>query len=167
MCRVGRWHWLSFAFWSKLGSTVAVVHRDIELFVYGSLLPGEADHELLAAAEHLGSATTQPAFYLVELTGFPALVSGGTTSVSGEVYRIDVGTLRRIDVRKEHPILFQRESIELSDGRFVAAYLMSLSQVRGRRRLKVGDWRKRFSLPPSTTPESPWARWARSRSSKL
>lgn len=146
---------------------MAVVHREIELFVYGSLLPGEPDHDLLATAEHLGSAATQPAFYLVELTGFPALVAGGALSVSGELYRIDAETLRRTDVRKEHPILFQRESIELSDGRFAAAYLMSLAQVRGRRRLKVGDWRKRFSLPPSTTPESPWARWARGRSSKL
>jgi hypothetical protein len=38
--------------------------------------------------------------------------------------------------------------------------------VRGRRRLKVDDWRERFRPIPSGIPASSWSRWARGRSDK-
>lgn len=140
--------------------------REFSLFVYGSLLPGERDHELLSAEQHLGSARTPAAYYLIELSGLPALVAGGTLEVSGELYRVSAATLHRIDVRKDHPVLFRRETIQLAAGKSAEAYLMTLDQVRGRRRLKIGDWRQRFQAPPSSFPKSPWARWARERFSK-
>jgi gamma-glutamylcyclotransferase (GGCT)/AIG2-like uncharacterized protein YtfP len=139
--------------------------REYRLFVYGSLLPGEPDHSLLAGAEHLGSARTPAEYYLVELNTFGALVHGGKLQVHGELFRVDTKQLGRIDVHKQHPILFRRRTIRLDDGQTAEAYLMTLDQVRGRRRLKVGDWRQRFAAMPSNR-ESPWARWARARSSK-
>lgn len=136
---------------------------EIHLFVYGSLLPGERDADLMRDARHLGSRQTPPVYHLVELNGFPALVRGGRLAISGELYEITREHLRTIDIRKEHPILFQRDSIELSSGENVQTYLMKLDQVRGRRRLKHGDWRNRFTPAPSGIPESAWARWARRR----
>lgn len=133
------------------------------LFVYGSLLPGERDHELLTGSCHLGPARTPPEYYLVELNTFPALVRGGRVCVSGELYRVDTATLVRIDIRKEHPILFRRSTIELEGGQLAEAYLMTLDQVRGRRRLASGDWRGRFASRRSTVPSSAWAEWARTR----
>jgi gamma-glutamylaminecyclotransferase len=137
--------------------------REYRLFVYGSLLPGERDHELLTAARHLGPAQTPPEYYLVELNAFPALVRGGRTSVSGELYMVDTPTLLAIDVKKEHPVLFQRSTIELSGGERAETYLMTLEQVRGRRRLASGDWRGRFATRRTNLPESRWAEWARGR----
>jgi gamma-glutamylcyclotransferase (GGCT)/AIG2-like uncharacterized protein YtfP len=137
--------------------------RDLRLFVYGSLLPGERDHELLKSARSLGPAQTMAGFQLIELTGFPALVRGGQRIVRGELYLLDPTTLRAIDRRKEHPVLFRRESIELADGGSADAYLMREDQVRGRRRLKVEDWRERFRPLPSGIPPSAWSRWAKSR----
>jgi gamma-glutamylaminecyclotransferase len=137
--------------------------REFRLFVYGSLLPGEADHELLSAAEHLGTVHTTAEYYFVELNTFPALVPGGKLEVKGELYRVDLLTLGRIDVRKQHPVLFQRKTIRLKSGEAAETYLMALEQVRGRRRLKVGDWRQRFGSLPETR-ESPWSRWAKDRS---
>jgi gamma-glutamylaminecyclotransferase len=134
------------------------------LFVYGSLLSGEADHGQLQSAEYLGEAATLAEYYLVELNAFPALVAGGPLSVRGECYRADPGLLRRLDVHKQHPVLFQRQKLRLADGELAYTYMMTLDQVRGRRRLKSGDWRKRFGTLPSER-QSPWARWARERRS--
>jgi gamma-glutamylaminecyclotransferase len=140
-----------------------VSETEFRLFVYGSLLPGERDADLLREARHIGPAQTGAAYYLIELSGFPALVRGGPLAVSGELYLVPRKKLLEIDVRKEHPILFQRETIELDSGETAEAYLMKLDQVRGRRRLKVGDWRKRFSVPPSGIPRSNWSNWAKRR----
>ena len=139
---------------------------EIRLFVYGSLLPGEPDHELLKGALHLGPAATPAVYHLVELNGFPALVRGGRREVRGELYAIDASMLRHIDVKKEHPILFRRDTIALADGSSAEAYLMEDRQVRGRRRLKVADWRERFRPAPTGIPASEWSRWARGRSVK-
>jgi gamma-glutamylcyclotransferase (GGCT)/AIG2-like uncharacterized protein YtfP len=130
----------------------------VDLFAYGSLLPGERDHDLLAGATHVGPAVTPSEYYLIELNGFPALVIGGRLAVHGEIYRLDRQVLRAIDVRKENPILFHRKPIRLADGTPAQTYLMTLDQVRARRRLKVGDWRKRFEVPASGIPPSPWRR---------
>jgi gamma-glutamylcyclotransferase (GGCT)/AIG2-like uncharacterized protein YtfP len=144
-------------------SSLARVDRTFRLFAYGSLLRGERDHDVLAGAEELGVARTRAEYYLVELTAFPALVAGGKLTVVGELYRIDVPTLLKADIRKEHPKLFQRQTIVLDDGEPAEAYLMGLEQVRGRRRLKVGDWRRRFEPLSSPLPKSPWSHWARDR----
>lgn len=147
--------------------TLARVKREPDpsrLFVYGSLLSGEADHALLAGAEFLGPASTSAEYYLVELNGFPALVHGGKLGVTGECYRVDAALLRRLDVHKQHPVLFQRQQLRLSDGELAHTYMMTLEQVRGRRRLKSGDWRRRFGGLPSER-QGPWAKWARERRS--
>ncbi len=140
---------------------LAVSERKIRLFAYGSLLPGERDSDLLRAARQLGPARTPAIYHLVELPGFPALLSGGRLAVEGELYAVTREELSAIDVRKEHPILFHRETIELESGDSAEAYLMTFEQLRGRRRLRVGDWRKRFSPPAAGIPESPWARRAK------
>ena len=136
---------------------------DRRLFVYGSLLEGESDHGLLGAGQRLGAYQTEPAFHLIDLGAYAALVPGGSTSVVGEVYLVDLATLLKVDVARQVPILFDRVAVGLSDGSRGEAYVMNPDQVRGRRRLHHGDWRKRFTgnVQPF---DSPFARWARGRS---
>jgi gamma-glutamylcyclotransferase (GGCT)/AIG2-like uncharacterized protein YtfP len=136
------------------------------LFVYGTLRQGEVQHALLATARHLRMVSTVPSFHLVEVAPYAALVRGGTTSVTGELYELDLATRGVIDVERQVPQLFTRETIDLSDGTRADAYLLTSEQVRGRRRLAHGDWKKRFSRAVSPNAGGAWVAWARGRWSK-
>jgi gamma-glutamylaminecyclotransferase len=132
------------------------------LFVYGTLLSGEREHARLSGAECVGEARTEPMFNLVDLGVYPAMVLGGTTAVAGELYTVDASTLRELDVYEEVPVLFQRVRVRLENGALADAYVMETDQVRGKRRIAHGDWRKRMA--PEVRPhDGAWARWARRR----
>jgi len=135
----------------------------LRLFVYGTLLAGEREHSLLDGAEFLGRIRTAPAYTLVDLGPFPALVGSGNVSVDGELYLIDRQRRFTIDVKKQWPSLFQRIFVTLADGSQAEAYAMSDEQVRGKRRLKLGSWRERFAPRPRPDAGGPMAEWARTR----
>jgi gamma-glutamylcyclotransferase (GGCT)/AIG2-like uncharacterized protein YtfP len=117
--------------------------RRFILFVYGTLLSGEASHARLNGARALGPATTPPEYDLFDLGPYPALVAGGATAVAGELFELPAAMLAAIDVYEEVPILFKRTRIAIEDGRVAEAYVLERDQVRGRRRIRSGDWRKR------------------------
>jgi len=136
------------------------------MFFYGTLLPGERDHGLLANAELLGPAQTDALYQLVELNVYAALIPDGKVAVHGELYAVDLETRRQIDVKRQVPILFQRAPIRLADGSEAEAYLMAADQVRGKRRLAHGDWRKRFAPTLERHAPGQLVRWSRSRFDK-
>ena len=72
------------------------------------------------------------------------LIRGGYKDVIGELYELDAPTLARCDVKREHPVLYRRDEVELSDGSTALAYFLSQDQTRGLRRLRGGDWLRRF-----------------------
>jgi gamma-glutamylcyclotransferase (GGCT)/AIG2-like uncharacterized protein YtfP len=136
------------------------------MFFYGTLLPGERDHALLANAQPLGPALTEPSYQLVELNVYAALVPDGKVAVHGELYALDLEARRQIDVSRQVPVLFQRAKIRLADGSEAETYFMNADQVRGKRRLPHGDWRKRFA--PTLVRRAPGqlVGWARNRFGK-
>jgi gamma-glutamylcyclotransferase (GGCT)/AIG2-like uncharacterized protein YtfP len=136
------------------------------LFAYGTLRQGEIQHGLLAGAKFLRMVSTPPAFHLVEVAPYAALVRGGATRVAGELYELDLATWRNIDRERQVPQLFTRETIELDDGTSADTYLLTSEQVRGRRRLAHGDWKKRFSRDISPQVGGAWVAWSRGRWSK-
>jgi gamma-glutamylcyclotransferase (GGCT)/AIG2-like uncharacterized protein YtfP len=146
-------------------SSSSDAHR-VRIFVFGSMLRGEPDHGLLVNAESLGDAVTVAAYHLIDLGAYAALIPCGTTSVRGEVYSVDLAARSRIDVARQVPTLFQREPVQLVDIDDADAYVMTVDQVRGRRRIHHGDWRQRFTTRPRGLAPSPWSAWARSRFSK-
>jgi len=138
--------------------------RRFVLFVYGSLLRGESNHARLDGARALGDAKTAAAFELFDLGPYPALVAVGATAVAGELYEVDAKMLAALDVYEEVPRLFKRVRIALADGAEAQAYTLDAEQVRGRRRIRSGDWRTRFQAAQSASVrEGPMVRWAKNR----
>jgi gamma-glutamylcyclotransferase (GGCT)/AIG2-like uncharacterized protein YtfP/small-conductance mechanosensitive channel len=115
------------------------------IFVYGSLLEGEANHHLLRGSPALGTARTEQTFELVEFGAYPGLVEGGRTSVEGELYLVDGKTLEALDRLEGHPWLYERRAIRLDDGRRVEAYVVGRGNL-GRAPVIAGgsfrSWRK-------------------------
>ncbi|HWZ90080.1 MAG TPA: gamma-glutamylcyclotransferase family protein, partial [Polyangiaceae bacterium] len=142
---------------------MADLEKPCRLFVYGTLLPGEREHALLASAEWLRSVATEPRFQLVDLGVYAALIPDGKVAVHGELYAASLETRRAIDIARQVPILFQRVTIRLADGTDAEAYVMAADPVRGKRRLGHGDWRKRFAPAVPHRAGGPLVAWAKAR----
>ena len=113
------------------------------VFVYGTLLQGEGNHDLLARARFVGPGRTAPRFALHDLGAFPGLVDGGEHAVEGEVYIVRPDTLARLDQLEGHPRFYRRAPIALEDGSTVETYLLPRNRVEGRPVIASGSWRAR------------------------
>lgn len=115
----------------------------VKLFVYGTLLRGERAHHLLAGARFVAEVQTQAAFELVEMDGgYPALVAGGGTAVSGEIYEIDERLVPLLDDFEDVPELYRR-SLRTVGGHECWVYELPSRHATGRPRIASGDWRRR------------------------
>ncbi len=139
--------------------------KEYTLFVYDGWMSGQPGAARLAAARALGPVATEPRFDLVELGTGVSLVPGGTTSVRGEAYVLDAALLASLDVETGHPLRYKRVRIALEDGRPAEAYTLDADQVRGRRRIRSGDYRAHLTPAAPARQGSAWSRWAKTRGS--
>lgn len=110
------------------------------VFVYGTLRRGEPNHRLLARAAFVREARTAAAYELVDLGPFPAMVTGGASSIVGEIYAVDARVLADLDRLEGHPRFYRRTAVTLDDGDVVEAYLMPAAIVAGGPHIASGDW---------------------------
>ena len=115
------------------------------VFVYGTLLRGERNHQLLAEARFVCEAVTGPGFELADLGTFPAMLSGRGSGVTGEVFAVDSQTLATLDRLERHPHFYRRTRVTLVNGRSADAYVLQTEHAHGRPRIPSGDWRRRES----------------------
>lgn len=116
------------------------------VFVYGTLLAGEANHHVLGGAACLAETATLPHFALMNLGAYPALVDaaeGRGVPVHGEVYEVDDETLARLDVLEDYPKLYDRRVITLADDSQALTYVMHRQRLPRRRLIACGNWRRR------------------------
>ena len=114
--------------------------KTTRIFTYGTLMTGQPNHRLLTGARMLGQARTEARFDLVDLGPFPGMVTGGTTAVTGEVYAVDQVTLAALDRLEGHPRFYERKTIRLANGQWIATYIYP-QRPSGRPLIKNGDWR--------------------------
>jgi gamma-glutamylcyclotransferase (GGCT)/AIG2-like uncharacterized protein YtfP len=114
----------------------------MKLFVYGTLLSGEGNHRRLSASRLLGAQRTEPRYTLISLGRFPALLEGGDTSVSGEVYEVDALTLAALDQLEGHPHFYRRTSLALLGGESVQGYVLARVLNATYPLIPGGDWRE-------------------------
>lgn len=111
------------------------------IFVYGSLLSGLGNHRLLKTAKFISKGKTLPHFTMISLGGFPGLLSGGKTSIVGEVYQVDLKTRDQLDRLEGHPRWYVRTPITLADGMNVEVYVYPSNERSGHPIVVSGDWK--------------------------
>ena len=74
-------------------------HEAELVFVYGTLRRGQCNHHWMGHSPCWGEASTEPAFAVHELGGYPGMVRDGLTGepVRGELYLVDSATLQGLD----------------------------------------------------------------------
>ena len=112
-----------------------------QVFVYGTLRRGEANHGLLREACWLDGHRTEPCYTLLNLGSYPAAIAGGTTALTGELYRINRAQLRWLDRLEGHPDLYQRMPIDTPHGK--AWIYLYRRKINGAPPIPSGDWRRR------------------------
>lgn|GEM_PF-1141317 len=131
---------------------------ETRVFVYGTLLSGEPNHNLLHGARLVGPARTRPRFTLHDYGPFPALASGGKHAVEGEVYEVDAPMLAELDRLESHPRFYRRTPITLDDVGRLEAYLFPKERLAAREEefylpLSPSSSREMWRSSP---PQSPW-----------
>ena len=109
------------------------------VFVYGTLKRDEKNHHWLEGASWQGEAEL-PGVVLHDLGPFPMAVIGAGIAL-GEVYAVEGSGLARLDELEGYPRLYDRQVMELVDGRRAWVYLGRPRQVRHAPVLRGGVWR--------------------------
>lgn len=103
--------------------------RNILVFVYGTLLSGEANHRLLAEADFIAEAELK-GVEMYDNGSYPMIIDG-ENSCEGEVYSINQQELRRLDILEGYTegkkdCLYSREKVRvypIPDGEAIEAYV--------------------------------------------
>ena len=114
------------------------------LFVYGTLLEGEANAGLLAGLPRK-SASIEGRLWMAP-AGYPALVVGSGATIAGELVEVDAARLKVLDVLEGVPNLYARakHDVRTKSGTVSAfVYVITEHEARARnyRPLTTRDWR--------------------------
>ena len=113
------------------------------VFVYGTLLRGQHNHRYLGLGRFVCELRTDPYFTMIDLGGYPGLVIGGHTAITGELFDVDLITLARLDLFEEVPELYRRRQLQLTSTVTAMVYLYPNERARGNPIIESGDWRQR------------------------
>ncbi len=112
------------------------------IFVYGSLRRGQQFHGELQSARYVATVQTEACYELVDLGPYPALIEGGATAITGELYEVDRTLLAQLDAFEEAPEIYQRKPLRIA-GVSAEGYVMARSAAGRAPSIASGDWCKR------------------------
>lgn len=117
------------------------MEHDLRVFVYGTLRRGESNYHWMKGTRWLGRHVTEPGFTMLHLGGYPGVVPGGRSAITGEVFALKKRDLLRLDRLEDFPRLYRREEI---DTPFGSAWMYLMVQPpRYPRVIGHGDWCRR------------------------
>jgi len=112
------------------------------VMVYGSLKKNFHNHHLLHTSELLGEQKTAEEYTMYGLGGFPAIKEGGSTSICGEVYKVDDPTFKRLDRLEGYPHFYNRKEIETSYGTAWIYYIKDADSLKSNKVIESGIWER-------------------------
>ncbi len=121
------------------------------VFVYGSLMGGFHNHDLLRGSIFMGAATLPGKFQMISCGGFPMVVhdeDGGP--VKGELWSVPNSTIPRLDRLEGHPHFYKRDTYpvvtENQESHLAWAY--------------IGQSERQIEGDPRIVPNNDWAAFA-------
>lgn len=112
----------------------------MRVFLYGSLMRNGYAEWRMAECSWVAAAETADGFALVDLGDYPGMVRAEGGRVLGEIWEAPEHALPALDAYEDHPDLYLRQEIELSDGSQAQAWLYR-DATRPGVPVPSGDWR--------------------------
>lgn len=116
------------------------------VLVYGSLKKGFGNHGCLGDSPMLGTVITPPEYTMYSLGGFPGVVLGGDTAISGEVYEVTDATLARLDRLEGVPTFYDRHLIDTPYGQAIIYILQDTRYLNDTNKVEDGVWKKAYRM---------------------
>lgn len=88
-----------------------------QVFVYGTLRPGQRNHHYMASATHRGTHTTAARYTMLDTGPYPAALDTGETALIGDVFSVDDDTFAALDRLEDYPVHYTRRRIDTDHGR--------------------------------------------------
>ena len=110
------------------------------VFVYGSLRKGFGLNPVLNSSEFVSDVQTKPKYTMYSVGAFPCITESGDTSIVGEIYKVDLATLRRLDMIEGVPQLYKKGIVEVDGYEDVIAYFFTEDKAKGLQKIDNGDW---------------------------
>ena len=110
------------------------------VFVYGSLRKGYGLSPVLSSSEFVADVQTKPKYTMYSVGAFPCITKSGDTSIVGEIYKVDLATLRRLDMIEGVPQLYMKSVVEVDGYDDVIAYFFTKKNAEGLTKVDNGDW---------------------------
>lgn len=110
------------------------------VFVYGSLRKGYGLSPVLNSSEFVSDVRTKPKYTMYSVGAFPCITESGNTSIVGEIYKVDLSTLRRLDMIEGVPQLYKKGIVEVDGYENVIAYFFTEDKAEGLLKIDNGDW---------------------------
>ena len=111
------------------------------VFVYGTLMSGQYNNPWLEDCTLLGDFTTPPCYTMVNLGAFPAVLLGGDTAITGEVWEAPDDILNSLDVLEGYPLLYNRTLINTTHG-YAWMYYNPREELNNDPIITNGKWRE-------------------------
>ena len=112
-----------------------------QVFVYGTLRPGERNHHFMATATHRGAYTTPARFTLLDTGPYPAALDEGHTALVGDVFSVDDDTFAALDRLEDYPVHYTRRELTTDYGD-AWVYLWIAAREPAWPVIEHGDWCK-------------------------